>query len=110
MKRSTAPFAIAFLLLLLAAPAAFAADAPLPAFLAAPAGSSALAAVLAPPAVASTPQAMPVDTDPCGLRMYSCQSCGAGTPEQKLCYTQICGNFVIVHCDPCQIGCVLPPS
>jgi len=111
MKKSTAPFAIAFLLLLLAASAVFAADTPLPAFLAAPDGSPALAAVLGPPAVASTPQAMPADTspDPCGPRRYFCQTCTPAGTGQRLCWEQICGTFVIINCNQCG-ECVLPPG
>jgi len=109
MKRSTAPFALAFLLLLLAASAVFAADAPLPAFLAAQDGSPALTALFGQPAVASTPQAIPADVDPstCGPKRFFCQSCPQG--GTRLCWEQICGTFVILNCNPCG-QCVLPPG
>jgi hypothetical protein len=110
MKRSKAPFGIGVALLLAASSTVLAA-APLPAFLAAAPGSSpALAAVLGQPAVAGSAPATPADDPTCGRRMYSCQSCSPTSPLQKLCYEQICGTYVIVHCDPCAINCSLPPG
>ncbi|HEY8020511.1 MAG TPA: hypothetical protein VIH93_05400, partial [Thermoanaerobaculia bacterium] len=95
--------------LLLAASAVFAADTPLPAFLAAPDSSPALAAVLGPPAVASTPQAVPADIDPstCGPTHFFCQSCPQG--GTRLCWEKICGTFVIINCNQCG-ECVPPPG
>jgi hypothetical protein len=57
---------------------------------------------------ASRPWAVPADTGgSCGLRSYFCQDCQDG---RELCYTQTCGNIVIVQCGACQPRCVLPPS
>lgn len=79
---------------------------------------SALAAgaVPAPPASPAPPAVMPIQATPlqggdCGLKMYSCQTCAnSAAPMLKLCYTQICGTFVIENCGDCQTTCHLPPS
>jgi hypothetical protein len=73
---------------------------------------SALAAGAVPAPPATTPiQATPLQGGDCGLKMYSCQTCvSSAAPLLKLCYTQICGNFVIENCGDCQTTCHLPPS
>jgi hypothetical protein len=65
-------------------------------------------AIAAP--TAAPMQATPLQTGDCGLRMYSCQPCTIAATPEKLCYTQICGNLVIEHCDACAVRCILPPS
>ena len=92
--------------LLLVAATAFAAPPPQPAFLASlSAGQDGAQA----PAV-STPAASARVEDTCNPPIYSCQSCPSLAAPVKLCYEKVCGNFVIVHCDPCAPTCKLPPA
>ena len=111
MKRAMAPFGIGVALLLAASSALLAAPPPsFSEFLAADPGSSpAPAQVLGQLAAATSAPATPVDTM-CGLRKYSCQACPSTVLPVKLCYEQVCGSFVIVHCDPCDTHCSLPPG
>lgn len=111
MKRALAPFGIGVALLLAAASVLLAAPPPsFSDFLAADPGSSAAPAqALGQPAVATSTPATPADVT-CGLRKYSCQACPSTVLPVKLCYEQICGSFVIVHCDPCDTRCILPPD
>jgi len=110
MKRAKTPLGIGVALLLAAASALLASPPPsFSEFLAADPGSSPAPAVVpGQPAVASSTPATPVDT--CGLRKYSCQACPSTVLPLKLCYEQICGSFVIFHCDPCAAHCSLPPD
>jgi hypothetical protein len=104
----------ALVVLLLGASAVAAAPSPVVPSLAAAArscpvpGAESQAALFGEGLGVDAPRATPVDsTGTCGPRMYSCRQCTDGT---QLCYEQICGNYVIVNCDPCAPECVLPPG
>lgn len=106
---SKALFGIGLALLLTASTVLAAPSPSFPAFLAAAPGASP-AAVLDQTTAANSTPATPVDTSDCSPRKYSCQTCPSLAAPLKLCFTQTCGTFVIVHCDPCAPTCSLPPA
>jgi hypothetical protein len=113
MRKLSVPLGLGLALSLLTAAAVLAA-APPPFLAAAPgeaAGSPALAALFGSAGTATSTPARILDADTsCGLPRYSCQACSPASTGQRLCSEQICGTYVIVHCNDCAAHCSLPPG